>query len=143
MKAIRFRAVETIVAAIGPTGVAFQIHQTVATFQSMKVSVAHPNIDHHPRREFSIVWLIHSRGTNATKRPMPDRPSHPAESRTTERSMAISRFVRIAWGGLVVSGKSSQSSAERKAIDRNLLDKFHRVACFRQKGCDFAKKIVN
>ena len=51
MKAIRFRVVEASVAATGPTGVAYQIHHTVSTFQSAKASAAHPNMRHQSRRE--------------------------------------------------------------------------------------------
>ena len=53
MKAIRLRVVETRVAATGPTGVAYQIHQTVAAFHSTNVRVAQPNMPHQARREAS------------------------------------------------------------------------------------------
>ena len=42
MKAIMLSVVEASVAATGPTGVAFHIHQTVEMFHSAKVSAAQP-----------------------------------------------------------------------------------------------------
>ena len=53
MKAIMFIVVEASVAAGGPTGVAYQIHQIVSAFHSTKVSVAQPKTLHHERREAS------------------------------------------------------------------------------------------
>lgn len=53
MKAIMLRVEEASVAANGPTGVAYQIHQTVAAFQSANASSAQPNMPHHARREAS------------------------------------------------------------------------------------------
>ena len=90
MKASMLSVVEASVAATGPTGVAFQIHQMVIAFHSTKVSAAHPKVDHQPRREASARSLIHSRGTNAASSGSPDRPSHPAESRMAERMAAAS-----------------------------------------------------
>ena len=88
MKAIMFSVVEASVAANGPTGVAYQIHQTVIAFQSVKASSDQPKTRHHERREASYEALIHNRGTNAAKRPRPVAPSHPAESRRADRRTA-------------------------------------------------------
>ncbi len=51
MKATMFRNDEARVAATGPTGVAYQIHQTVARFHPAKTSSAQPKTAHHDRRE--------------------------------------------------------------------------------------------
>ncbi len=53
MKATRFSVVDASVAATGPTGVAFHIHQMVAMFHSAKASAAHPSMRHHERRDAS------------------------------------------------------------------------------------------
>ena len=84
MKAIMLRVVEASVAANGPTGVAFHIHQTVSAFHRTNVSVAQPNMPRHERREPSYEPLIHSRGTNPTSSVSPVMPSQPVESRRAE-----------------------------------------------------------
>ena len=90
MKAIMLRVVEASVAANGPTGVAFHIHQTVSAFHRTNVSVAQPNMPRHERREPSYEPLIHSRGTNPTSSVSPVMPSQPVESRRAERVAAAS-----------------------------------------------------
>ena len=60
MKAIMFIVVEASVAAGGPTGVAYQIHQIVRAFHSTNASVAQPNMPHHERRVSSYDALTHS-----------------------------------------------------------------------------------
>ena len=84
MKATRLRNVEASVAAMGPTGVAFQIHHTVAMFHEAKTAAAHPAMRHHERRESSYSELIHSNGTRATGSVAPVSESHPGESRRIE-----------------------------------------------------------
>ena len=88
MKASMLRNVEASVAAMGPTGVAFQIHQTVIAFQSTKVSSAQPNMPHQARREPSRSALSQSSGTKATSSVRPVMPSHPVERRSAERIAA-------------------------------------------------------
>ena len=68
------RNVEASVAAMGPTGVAFQIHQTVIAFHSTKVSSAQPNMPHHERREQSRPSLSQRNGTKGTSSVGPVRP---------------------------------------------------------------------
>ena len=53
MNAKVLSVVEASVAATGPTGVAYQIHHTVAAFHSAKVSAAQPSTRRHERRESS------------------------------------------------------------------------------------------
>ena len=81
--------VATSVAAIGPTGVAFQIHQTVATFHKTNVSNDQPKTRHQSRRESPYESLIHNSGTNPTRVVKPLNPSHPNESSTTAVNTAI------------------------------------------------------
>ena len=108
MKAIMLKNVEASVAATGPTGVAFHIHHTVATFHSAKVSAAQPNMRRHERREASYDELIHSSGTSANGSVRPVAPSHPGESRMTDRIAAVS--LRNMVCDFYV-GKSSQMTA--------------------------------
>ena len=88
MNAIRLRVVEASVAATGPTGVAYQIHQTVSAFHRTNARVAHPNMRHQSRREGPYESLIHSRGTKPAKSVMPESPSQPGASRMAERITA-------------------------------------------------------
>ena len=90
MKAIMFIVVEASVAAGGPTGVAYQIHQIVRAFHSAKVSAAQPKTFHHERREASYEALTHSSGTNPARSVSPVMLSHPGESRRAERITAAS-----------------------------------------------------
>ena len=92
MKAIMLSVVEASVAATGPTGVAFHIHQTVEMFHSAKA-------------------LIHSSGIMAKGSVSPVMPSQPGESRTTERITAAN--LRNMVCDFYV-GKSSQMSADFK-----------------------------
>lgn len=78
------RKTEASVAATGPTGVAYHIHQTVIAFHKAKVSAAQPKTFHHERREASCEELIHSSGTKATKSVSPVMPSQPADNRSAE-----------------------------------------------------------
>lgn len=88
MKAIMFIVVDASVAAGGPTGVAYQIHQIVRAFHSTNASVAQPNMPHHERRVSSYDALTHSSGTNPIRSVMPVMPSHPGESRMADRITA-------------------------------------------------------
>ena len=80
--------VDTSVAAIGPTGVANQIHHTVTTFQRAKVKAAHPNMCHQSRRVEPYESLIHSKGIKAMGSVNPVIESHPGASRSAESSAA-------------------------------------------------------
>ena len=101
-------SVEASVAATGPTGVAFQIHHTVAAFHPVKTSSAQPKTRHHERRDASYEKAIHSSGTKAVRRGMPVRPSHPAERRSTERRTAADR--RNMWGVIFTRAKVIKAS---------------------------------
>ncbi len=82
------RNVEASVAATGPTGVAYQIHHTVAAFHSTNASAAQPNMPHQPRRVAGCTEPIHNRGTKAASRVNPVPESQPGASRTTDRMTA-------------------------------------------------------
>ena len=53
MKAIILSVVDANVAANGPTGVAYHIHQIVDIFHSANAKDAQPNTRHHDLRELS------------------------------------------------------------------------------------------
>ena len=88
MKASMLRNVEASVAATGPTGVAYQIHHTVAAFHSTNARAAQPNMPHQPRRVAGCTEPIHNRGTKAASRVNPVPESQPGASRTTDRMTA-------------------------------------------------------
>jgi hypothetical protein len=83
--------VETIVAAIGPTGVAFHIHHIVAAFHNMKVKSAQPSIAKVSRHDGPYCALTRSSGTNPTNIVMQLAPSHGMD-RSTAEAMAKANF---------------------------------------------------
>ena len=67
---------ETIVAAMGPAGVAFHTHHIVATFHNTKVNNAQPNIAKASLLEGPYCALISNSGNKPTNRVMQLAPSH-------------------------------------------------------------------
>jgi hypothetical protein len=76
MSGNKFHHVDTIVAAIGPAGVAFHTHHIVAAFHRTKVRVAHPIIERVSRQEEVYCALMSSNGSNPKKSVMQLAPSH-------------------------------------------------------------------
>jgi hypothetical protein len=68
--------VDTIVAAIGPAGVAFHTHHIVATFHKTNVNNAHPSIAKVSLHDGPYCALISNNGTKPTNIVMQLAPSH-------------------------------------------------------------------
>ena len=83
--------VDTMVAATGPTGVAFHIHQTVATFHNMRVRSAQPSIAKVSRTESPYCALMSSSGTKPTKMVIQLAPSH-GMAKSIAEAMAKASF---------------------------------------------------
>ncbi len=92
MKATKFHHVPKVAAAIGPMGVAFHTHHTVAACQSRHVSTTHPAIRHQSAADAEYVSLIISRGMRATSSDMPLKPSQPNDSSRAEHRTSAKRF---------------------------------------------------
>ena len=67
--------VDTMVAAIGPAGVAFHTHHTVATFHNISVSNPQPSIEKHSLHDGPYCALISNNGTKPTNIVMQLAPS--------------------------------------------------------------------